>query len=483
MNSLLIAVKKTGAELIVLRRRRAVLRTCLDLTCADLSLVVKNYAPAFATLILDAGHAETQFLPVDRLSWQDRFRLKARACQTSPSDGTLVLSPVFRKVGAPQRTTLVVTACELSPLSRNILETCIEMKIPLKAVDLRQRIILETALKRSSFKTQWACVLSEDSPKRTTLSVWGQKHMVMVRSLPATANLQEEIVRTFQYLERTAYVPSEGITLFCEETLPQIDPRPLGEALRGNVVLGPTFSVPETITCVRHLHQPATKSLHRNYVTSRIVLGCARSLSLIVALVLPWSAITLYREKTHAQTLLAHYAQPSVDSLQNSFQKQKIRSEKRKKWTELWAYNAHQSALKRGGFLLCATLLTTLRKTQIIHSFEWKTDNNQNQRGTKKSTEDVLATITLTASPIALTQDLTIPQRPEVLLQQACFETSLQIQQIVLSQFHRRIHPKGTWNLVDGTFNLVIDFNNAEMLTPLHPTTQPKGKDTKEDKA
>lgn len=468
MNSLHIVVKKTGAELRVLRRRRVVLRTTLDLACADLGPIFESYIPAFATVILDAGHAESQFVPVDRLSWRDRFRLRQRASRTLPSSGTVVLPPVFRKIGVSGKTALIVTACELSPLSRNLLEVLAEAQIPLKAVDLLQRCVLEAVLKKGGIKTRWGCVLSEDETGGTMLTVWGHEHLVMVRSLPVTANLSEEVIQTFQYLGREAYAPEEGVTLFCQETLPQIDPRLLSEALGGPVVLGQSFIAPERLEAT-YLPQPMADALHRNYVLPRGILCGAQAVAAVAALALPFNVAMLYQESARTTAFLKQYSQPSVCALQAAFQYHKDRAEKRRKWTDLWVFNASQPAVRRGAFSLCATVLMTLQKTQFIRSLTCEVSQEDSAN---KSGEAELS-LQVAASPVALYQDFAPVQGVEVVLQQACFEVSTQLQQIVLTQLHRPITPQGSLEPAQKTFHLTIHLGGAEPLVPLQPPSSP----------
>lgn len=470
MNSLRIVVRRTGAELTVFRRRRVFVRTPLDPACADLPSLLRRYKPAFVTAILDAGHAESQFLPVDRLSWRDRYRLKCRAGRTPSSNGTLILPPVFRTVGTPGRKVLAVTACELSPLSRNILDALIGEKIPLKAVDLRQRVISSDILKQHPLKTKWACVLSEEDAGGTTLCVWGQGHMMMVRSLAPTADLGKEIVQTFQYLEREAYVPEEGITLFLENVMPQIDPRPLGESLGGPVVLGDAFATPERFPYVRHLPQPATASLHRSYLFPRSVMWGAQTVTTMAVLTLPFYAVGLYREKVRTEALLAQQSQPSLQAFQAAFQEHTIRSEKRKKWTDLWVFNANQPAVRRGTFFLSATLLATLQKTQVVHSFECEVPEGSEA---KEGNQEARLSFQIVASPISLHQNFTVPaQEIEATLQRAYFEASTQAQQIVLRQLHRTIIPRGALDPADKTMTLALDLGNEDHLMPLTPPAQ-----------
>lgn len=458
MNSLFITVKKTSIELALLKRRRVFLRTMLDPACADLALILRAYKPTYATVILDAGHAESQFLPVGRLSWADRLRLRRRAMAASPS-ASLILPPVCRMLGADSKPFLVVTACELSPLSQNVLEALTRAKIPVKCLDLQPRLLLEQATRASrghpfgrrlnKEESAWSCALSENE-LGVTMIIGGHGHLVMIRSLPLSTNWDEEIIQTFHYLEREVYVPSEGLTILKEEGGElTLNLRVIAEALGGPVTLGRlaeasaegALSLP-----IRHLPHGLVDRLHRRYfIPNRLTQG-AIAASLILAPLALYNGLAVHREKLQLETVVKKsYAQPSARALHATFQEQVARTQKRRKWTNLWVYNASQTAFQRGFFPFYVALWETLQKTMFVQDFVASSTLLPLPSGQALRTQTSVPltglSLHVTAQPTALHQ---VPASgAEALLRQAYAEAVHMAQQTTLMHFHQNATLQG----------------------------------------
>ncbi|MDR1908121.1 MAG: hypothetical protein LBQ43_04670 [Holosporales bacterium] len=277
MNSLLIKVERNHIDAVILNRRRVLVR--YTLTDSDLDLIIQQYAPAFASVVLDTNWADCELFPVGELSFFDKFLLKRRLKQNNKQSNKVLIGPHLLwgqeaedvapssfKFGAKSKSKsskLVLTTCDISDRSKQILNQLIQNRIPVDKLDVMPRVILQNAAKHIS--TKWCCLVYKSgvhssggsneyghstgalsygtyeegghsitrnhlgSGYITTLAVSLNGQLVLVRD--ATKACESEIVQTFQYLGRTAYEDGDEVTILQEEGLNVVNAEDLSQKL------------------------------------------------------------------------------------------------------------------------------------------------------------------------------------------------------------------------------------------------------------
>jgi hypothetical protein len=303
MNSLLIHVKRNEIDVTVLNMKRVVVKyTLVD---PDIGIILQQYGPVSASVMLDAVWADCEFIPVSKLSRIDRYLLRKRLKQKNSYPDKITIGPQLiektTKDGKLERNFLLTT-CELSDESQRILNQLLENHIPLNKVDMTQRMILQAA----NVSTKWGCLMCRNTPY-LTLIIGMDNQLVMVRNLVlenldlldnseksnetkhadkaivnekalSQANKSEiysrEIIQTFQYLGRTAYLKEDEITILQEEGIAPLDDLSL------NCKNIARFAVRQSSP--RYLQHNQTRVLHIAYLIPKIATSVAIALGILL---------------------------------------------------------------------------------------------------------------------------------------------------------------------------------------------------------
>jgi hypothetical protein len=228
----------------------------------DIDVILQQYNPVSASVILDAIWGDCEFIPVGKLSRIDRYLLKKRLKHRNLDSNKIIIGPKIvertTKDGKLEQN-FMVTTCDLSDASQSILNQLSENHIPLNKVDVMQRTILQAA----NVSTKWGCLMCRDAAY-VTLIIGMDNQLVMVRNLLEDESEQyaREITQTFQYLSRTAYLEEDEITILQEEGI-----APLSN-LSVNCKSVERFVVRQSSP--KYLYHKRTRALHTAYLIPKI---------------------------------------------------------------------------------------------------------------------------------------------------------------------------------------------------------------------
>lgn len=420
MNRLRLHVRKNGIDVSISQKNKTLIHYELDGTHTDLDFILQQYNPVSAVIILDVCHVDSKFIPVTRLSLYDRYSLKRRFKQSSSSFSHLMLKIESVKLGKTQQKMFVLTTCELSQKSQQIMQQIIQHKIPLESVDIAPRLIPDQALKNIDVSTKWVCSLYEND-SCFTLSVFVHHHLLMVRNLAPLTELENEIVETFQYLSREAYLPGENITILQQDKVPSISEAFVAEKLNCCVFKADSFTI--ILDNPSYLMQPQTCYLHRFYLWPRYAHFAAISFGSMALLTSLYNNYIVHIEKCKKNQILSKYSS-EYDLTQDNLKQRFEKSEERKKLIDLWQYKVAQSWTQQHFFSVFLTTFEIIHRKQFLQTLLCESiplkSNPQKKRKEFPSTELSLKVV---LSPTILYKDSINQNEMGNILKKYCIET------------------------------------------------------------
>lgn len=328
-------------------------------------------------LLLWAPFVESQFVPVQDLSFWERSSLKRHLIQHHASP-VIRPTPCLRfQPHDPKK--LVLTSASLSELSQQVLNKAEQWKLPIKSIRLRTIATPQHILSKQEERTPWVgCLfLLDDSPFISLGFAEPHKklHIFLTRPLPLpdkvsgdlppseTRVLTQEIIQTVDYLTQRAGLSIDALTLFSPREIPPLATDLFPDSLR--VTLRPYEEPrPATTSLALHMATPSTRKLHRGYLGERQLWAAAGLVGIFSVGAILKNGYNIHIQHSQQETLLRRLPQDSLATLSQKLSQQQelqnqlefVEAKAQLSWTERHS----------GDIFLC--LLNIAKQQGVLHS-------------------------------------------------------------------------------------------------------------------